>query len=356
MSQPASGSDASSTSEKQHCTTDADAPFQTTPSQAPADLIDLLPPIIRHDETDFTGIRVPGEADIPLVLRQELDIRRIKAISGFSHFAASPTSSLHWQRAIGREILPMERLDMHLVYWKKKISIKPLPRLLLDRRLWQKHIRCDSLCRAATEGLSWPVYGPEPKYCLRATALGFLVSYTALITHESDFKIAKELQLVPEEITWIGWKRFAKELISHPDILEKMDRRFRLGELSLIRLSRAWRWTNYCYGPSYMPSYHCHTTFLEDWLGTLVTTTAFIVVILTGMQVGLATDLLGKSSSFQFASWSFCLFSIVAPPVAVAAVLFKFFLYSFFDLFEECMSENQRKDTGKEGEAPEDMV
>jgi len=41
---------------------------------------------------------------------------------------------------------------------------------------------------------------------------GFLFSYAALITHESDFYIAMEKRLLSEEVIWPAWTTFVREL------------------------------------------------------------------------------------------------------------------------------------------------
>lgn len=66
-------------------------------------------------------------------------------------------------------------------------------------------------------------------------ALGFLFSYAAPISHESDFRIAQERHLLPLEVLCPSWRMFVEQLdVEHiyPDI----DPRFYHGKL---RLSRA---------------------------------------------------------------------------------------------------------------------
>ncbi|KAJ4147491.1 hypothetical protein LMH87_002004 [Akanthomyces muscarius] len=47
---------------------------------------------------------------------------------------------------------------------------------------------------------------------LRRRALGFLYSYTALLSHESDFLIAQDKHLLPLEVTWCGWRILVEQL------------------------------------------------------------------------------------------------------------------------------------------------
>lgn len=69
-----------------------------------------------------------------------------------------------------------------------------------------------------------------------------LFSYTALVTHESDFEIAQEKRLLPKEVTWTVWITFVKELDTE-SIYGKIDDRFKYGELRLSRLNKIYRFT-----------------------------------------------------------------------------------------------------------------
>jgi hypothetical protein len=75
---------------------------------------------------------------------------------------------------------------------------------------------------------------------LRTCALGFLFSYAALITHESDSNIAQEKRLLPKEVTWTAWITFMKDFDTE-NIYDKIDDRFKYGELRLSRLNKIYR-------------------------------------------------------------------------------------------------------------------
>lgn len=73
------------------------------------------------------------------------------------------------------------------------------------------------------------------------------------------------------------------------------------------------------------------TTFFRDNFTWLASILANVVVVLTAMQVdamqvGLATEVLGRSDSFQPASYGFTIFSIVGSLVAVAMVIVVFLI------------------------------
>jgi hypothetical protein len=42
----------------------------------------------------------------------------------------------------------------------------------------------------------------------RSIALGFLRSYAHLVQHRSDFTLAREPQLIPDNVDWLKWCRF----------------------------------------------------------------------------------------------------------------------------------------------------
>jgi uncharacterized protein DUF6601 len=76
--------------------------------------------------------------------------------------------------------------------------IKPLPRFLLEPRVWIEHLRCGPLPGLSADG--WP----SACQGRRERALGFLFSSAAFGTYESDFHIAKEIHLLPQEVQWQG--------------------------------------------------------------------------------------------------------------------------------------------------------
>ncbi|KAK2051291.1 hypothetical protein LY76DRAFT_528854, partial [Colletotrichum caudatum] len=44
--------------------------------------------------------------------------------------------------------------------------------------------------------------------------LGFLFSYAALVTHESDFRIVEETRLIPEDLQWAAWRIAVVQLLA----------------------------------------------------------------------------------------------------------------------------------------------
>ncbi|OAQ57830.1 hypothetical protein VFPPC_14921 [Pochonia chlamydosporia 170] len=111
---------------------------------------------------------------------------------------------LHLQLLLSREIFVTERMDMHLVWTTGRMSLKPIPRFLLEPAFWAKYLCCAQSCdRSPGNDTS---RGSTTLTCqrlgLRQRALGFLFSYAVLMSHESDFRIAREKHMVPQEARW----------------------------------------------------------------------------------------------------------------------------------------------------------
>lgn len=156
---------------------------------------------------------------------------------------------------------------------------------------------------------------------LRSIALGFLFSYAALLSHESDFIIAKDKGLLPigddNGILWAEWRKFVAEILT-PTVYTDIHRRFHYGELRLGRLNIIYILTRY---RSYMNQWPTYNSFLRDQLGWLAATTIYIALALTAMQLGLATDQLKTNDSFMAASYGFSVFAILGPLISVGMML-----------------------------------
>lgn len=150
--------------------------------------------------------------------------------------------------------------------------------------------------------------------------MGFLFTYTALLSFESDFIIAKEKGLLPSEINvshWTSWRRFAEEIVT-PSIYKDIHQRFYYGELRLGRLNAIYLFTRFGYYMNQWPNY---SSFLQDQLGWLATTTIYIALVLTAMQLGLATDHLKENTPYMKAAYGFSVFAILGPLVSGGAIL-----------------------------------
>lgn len=305
----------------------SNVPPHTNVGSVEDELFSLFPACKRTNEDNLQApdlSRMPNPADI--LARQnlradvhswvdgELDLHRLADIHSWLWVVGRPMPprALHQQRLLGREIIITERSDLHLLWANDRIFIKPLPRFLLDVAFWEECLRCQAgYCSSDS---------PCDCNVRRKRALGFLFSYAALIIHRSDFHIARDAHLLPEEVDWPAWRRFVRELLSTSPIYQQIDPRFHYGELRLSRINKIhFLWKTPFRG--YLSHWNQYGAFLHDNFAVLASSTVYIAVVLTAMQVGLATEKLQNNTAFQSASYGFTVFSIIGPLVVMTMVI-----------------------------------
>jgi hypothetical protein len=270
---------------------------------------DLLPATFRTSDDD---IAVPSGT--LKVLEKELLVDRLNKIHSWLWMVGRPMPprAIHYQRFLSREIVITEQMDLHLLWSGKRLFLKPIPRFLFSPEFWTRNLLC------STPSKEVPLCVDDPEGCkmrqkLSACAAGFLFSYTGLIMYESDYRIAHDLGLLPTEVTWTGWKIFVEQLLDNHSY-HLINPRFVYGELRLGRINAIYRFTqagNFVRG--YQQYYTQYSDYFYDNLASIASIFAFLAIVLTAMQVGLATTKLSGSSAFQNASWGFTVFSIIAP-------------------------------------------
>lgn len=284
-------------------------------------LMMLFPASFRAESLDL----VTSAHNYHNIIRKELDIRRLNKIQGWLWVAGStvPPRPLHIHLVMGREVIIHESMDMHLVWTTGKIFIKPLPLFLLEPTVWKEFLCCQDPCTCVSQVVD---SGGTVQYCKRRElyrcALGFLYSYAALIRYESDFTLAKERHLLPGHISWFNWILFIRELdIEHiyPDI----NPRFHHRELRLSRLNYVYYITQGSLD-GYAHRYNRYSDFFRSHLAWMTAATVYVAIVLTAMQVGLATGKLGENSLFQSASYGFTVFALLAPLVCAGFVFLVF--------------------------------
>ena len=187
--------------------------------------------------------------------------------------------SLTKSLAHDRIIKVTERANLHLVTHSGRIHLKPLPDYLLSNYVWTSHIKCNLLTYEAAYTLLW--------------------SYTKiLVLLRSDFQIAQSHGLLNQNFTWSDWASMARKVNQFEAALNI---RWIYGEFRLKRL-------NWIYRLLYMEIYYKQPG--RDWLiGLLI----YVTIVLTVMQVGLATNHLQSDLGFQRALYGFAVFNILAP-------------------------------------------
>lgn len=261
--------------------------------------------------------------DIQNFLRKDLCVDRLNHIHQYLWLASRPVppKPLNYQLATSRQIVADQRTDMHLVWeHSQRLHIKPLPRYLLDADFWVKNLMtCEGPCCA--NGQSNRVTPDPATKCTKdiyKCALGLLYSYVSMVRFECDLVIAHDHHLLPKDITWEKWLRFTHQILdsgaTNPD---NINPRYLYGELRLSQLNKiyAFRYGSPLRG--YQFTYQTYGELFRDYLGPLTAATIYIALVLTAMQVGLATSHLGGSESFQNASWGFTIFAILGPLIMV---------------------------------------
>jgi hypothetical protein len=299
---------------------------QLQPNQNPqnaAKLVDFSPLLP-------AACRAPDHSDsmqLPVVdlafLQRQLSVDKLNQLHNNLYLISEPMAPrpLHRQKLLGRGIMVTEEVEMHLVYYSNIILIKPMPRFLLDAQFWQDHILCPSeghACSRRECGAKRTLYG---------WALGFMISYVGLVASESDFHIAQQSHLLPEQVGWSLWIRLVKQLLTD-DNCKNINKRYHYGELPLLGLNLL------CYARGNVGGYrygaHDYSNFLRRNVENLFALFAFFAIILTAMQVGLATQMLAHSPAFQKASWGFTVASIMIPLVGVVFVLIGELIIKFY--------------------------
>jgi hypothetical protein len=280
----------------------------------------LLPATARTAVHTLTN---PSE-DIQTFLKKDLCVGKLNKIDQYLWLAGLPTppKPLNYQLATSRQIAVDERIDLHLVWeHSRKIHLKPLPRYLLDPVFWESNLICRGPCCAAADRIAAKSDSQACSKEIKKCALGFLCSYVALIQFESDYAIAREYKLIPENITWDMWLKLVHQLLKS-DALNpaNINSRYLFGELRLSRLNKIYA---ICHGhvlSGYQYTYQTYAELFYDYITPLTAATIYVALVLTAMQVGLATTRLGTSLTFLNASYGFTVFAILAPLIGILLV------------------------------------
>ncbi|KAI9746298.1 MAG: hypothetical protein M1818_000009 [Claussenomyces sp. TS43310] len=258
-----------------------------------------------------------------------LSVERLNGISRYLWLAGRPykdpmeKNALHRLKAGGLDPVVFENAGLHLLWHDTTIYVKPLPDFLMDYDFWQ-HLYSST---DEKDGVQVEII---------EGALGLLLSYTWLIRWKSDLKLARELGLLDASIDLETWRAFTASFLSTFERrqIQKplLSWRYDFGDLRLKRINAIWRLrprspvdvTSLLLG--YHAQYRRYTPFFQSTFGLVLVAFIYATVVLTAMQVGLATDRLAGDTRFQDASEGFAIFCIMLPVVALglAALLFSF--------------------------------
>ncbi|KAJ5691476.1 hypothetical protein N7488_012211 [Penicillium malachiteum] len=181
-------------------------------------------------------------------------------------------------------------------------------------------------------------------YCERRKlyqdAVGFLSSYIGLIRRESDFIIAQEHHLLPSYLSWETWVDFVQQfLVSGMYTHDGINSRYRYGVLKLGRLDWIYKIKRrHVFARYQHVQNETFSELLQAYLALISAIAIYFALVLTAMQVGLATDKLNRNIFFQRASYGFAILSIVAPLAlllrfAVSSLLRSFLFFCQYTLY-----------------------
>ena len=244
--------------------------------------------------------------DLQQYLQKDLNMNCLRGMEKYLWWASLSHCSVALQEHCfeGCSIVLTEQHGEHEVRKSKTLFVKPLPEYLLSYSVWESHLCKDDI--------------------LYANAMGLLRSYLLLIRTKSDIIIAHEKSLVPKEITWQQWASFARVALPNCH-LESCNPRYWYGLLDEVRLTWIWRLNPETFSISgwsrYTTSTYDSSSFIQEKTKWLLGTLLYITIVLTAMQVGLATDRLNSSVAFSNASSGFTIFSILAPLVILLGVI-----------------------------------
>ncbi|KAK4107001.1 hypothetical protein N656DRAFT_684420, partial [Canariomyces notabilis] len=242
-------------------------------------------------------------------IKGDLSVEKLNKIHGWLQLAGLPIPPrpLNYQRARSREITACEDTNLHLVWAPGRMFLKPLPQYLLVEQFWQDHLVEDRQ--------------------LYELAFGLLLSYVALIQYPSDFAIAQDTGLIDDDLEWDEWVDIAAKVLAQTN--PGINKRYTYGELRLSRLNKIF-WAH-----GHLKGYHFpYQTYGEMFkanIAPVAGATVYVALVLTAMQVGLATHALADSDVFHNASYGFAVFSILAPIGVAMLVLLLILVYFFFN-------------------------
>ena len=227
---------------------------------------------------------------------------------------------------------------MHLVWFENSIFIKPCSEALLSWEFWDRCIcavtpddKAESAENKGSQGLQ-----------LFEAACGFLYSYTRIIIHPSDYRVAVKDNLIPD-IGFSNWCLLAQDIantVSSPGFTHVP--RWRYGELRLSQLNMIYKFTLRGYSYAYM--YTSYSAYFNKNLGVLLLGFAYCSVVLAAMQVVAAL----QDRTDWLAAW--CLrFSvmIIFGVLSVAVAMVLLFLGIFMSQFGRTLVHQRKVGKGK---------
>lgn len=255
-----------------------------------------LSPVAR----ELQPLRFEHRNEVLRFLSAFFDLSRFNAIRKMLWLIAvhGAPRSLYYQKFLRREIVIAEELDLHLVWAKSRIFIKPLPDFLLNYDFWEAYISC------------------EPQ--LHRAACGLLYSYFGLIRFGHDLQVAQDCHLVNANLDYRAWAEFARTTLPNlnPKDSNIMDTRFQYGELRLNRLDTIYRYSPYKFSVSSILQGFPHALTESyvpymDQYNNAVSAFGVIVIILSAFNLSLSAHSKSPDPDLQQAAYGFAIFAMI---------------------------------------------
>jgi hypothetical protein len=270
-----------------------------------------------------------------------LDLSRFHAIRKLMWLIAvhGAPRSLYYQKFLRREIVIAEELDLHLVWAKSRVFIKPLPDFLLNYEFWEAYISC------------------EPR--LHQAACGLLYSYCGLIRFGHDLQVAQECRLINANLDYRAWTDFARTVLPNlnPKDSDNMDPRFQYGELRLNRLDTIYRYSPYKITVSSILQGFPHALTESyvpymDQYNSAVSAFGVIVIILSAFNLSLTAHSKSQDPDLQQAAYGFAIFAMILCATLIGLFLVVPVVSSLMTIYGSILARKRLHQVRKEEELP----
>lgn len=228
----------------------------------------------------------------------EYDVTKLNNIHEYLWIAGrlNHINPLHKQLCMRRDIIIVEDISLHLVWYDNIIYIKPLPKIFIDKYIDDDLLNDENI-------------------------IGFLKTYIKLIKTKSDYYIAIEKRIIENDLEWESWKYFYnkfKEDLNYNNISKRYD----YGELRLHRLNLIYRLT--FRNLFYFNIYRQYDKYFGKYFQISIILFAYLSIFLTAMQV-----ILASTSDIYY---NFGIFSIIIALLSIFLTIIIFLFVFFYNL------------------------
>jgi hypothetical protein len=290
------------------------SPFIIPPFSKNVELIQT-----QRDLARDSPIAVPNEPfispafhDVQKYLLKELECKVLDELAPYLYiFAkrrASHVDTLHEYDSTQRTVTVSENPGLHLVRNYHVVYCKPIPHCLLNYDFWTRYLTSPTSSFPISDSLHKETQSPASSTSPQdlttecKASLGLLRSYTFLITHESDFNVARRVGLIPSTVSYTQFQHFIEPFKRIPD--SAVSPRYHYGHIRLTRLNLAVRLLRpRALGKTFPWSYdtmHWHAgQFVGRFAAPLLFFFASLTLVLSSMQVGLAAKPVEDSAHWE---------------------------------------------------------